>query len=89
MPRTETLAEDQISKEALHENTPASNDHWMRRVSIMTLLSGVGVTVGGFNIAELDETLGHQISLVGVVIAAIGLASWLVTHLILKGSRNV
>lgn len=89
MSQIDTLAEDVTSSEESLDSSTVSTDHWMRRVSIVTLMAGVGVTVGGFNISELDETLGHQISLVGIVTAATGAVAWFVTRLILKGSRNV
>jgi hypothetical protein len=64
-----------------------STDHWMRRVSIMTLLTGVGAIVCGYNISELDNSLGRQIELGGLWVGVFGTAMWFITHLILKGSE--
>lgn len=87
MRRTETLAVDFTSREELTTFEPASNDHWMRRVSIMTLLSGVGAIVCGYNISELDESLARQIAVPGFGVTGAGGVMWLITHLILKGSK--
>lgn len=88
MRRAEILIEDVISSEALNIPNSTDNDHWMRRVSIMTLLSGIGAIACGHNITDLDDSLGHQITLSGIAVAVTGSLMWLVTHLILKGSRN-
>jgi hypothetical protein len=80
-------ADNRVTPLDLEQETH-STDHWMRRVSIMTLLSGVGAIVCGWNISELDETLGRQIALGGLWVGIFGTVSWFVTHLILKGSKN-
>jgi hypothetical protein len=82
-------ATDLSGKTTHHDNIPVNDDHWMRRFSIMILLGGVGVIVCGWNISELDQDLGRKIALAGFGVAFIGTVAWLVTHLILKGSRNV
>lgn len=62
-------------------------DHWTRRTAIMTLMTGVAFTVSGYDISKMDETLGHQITVTGFGLAIVGAVAWLITHLILKGSK--
>jgi hypothetical protein len=70
------------------ESDFTSNDHWMRRAAIMTLLSGMGAIACGWNISELDQDLGRKIALSGSGVAFFGTVIWFITHHILKGYRN-
>lgn len=66
--------------------TAITPDHWIRRTAIMTLMAGVATYFSGYDIANMDKTLGHQITVTGVWLAITGSSSWFITHLILKGS---
>lgn len=93
-PKLEAVADD-VSSANTSERFPQMSttaitpDHWIRRTAIMTLMAGVAVYFTGYDIADMDETLGRQITVTGFWLAITGTISWFITHLIRKGSRNV
>jgi hypothetical protein len=92
-PKLEAVADDVSSANSSERfpkmsTTAITPDHWIRRTAIMTLMAGVATYFAGYDIADMDETLGHQITVTGVWLAITGSASWFITHLILKGSAK-
>lgn len=69
------------------DSIKSSEDHWMRRTSIMILLSGIGIILCSYNISRTAEILSNQIALIGLCVAILGATCWFITHLFLKGYK--